>query len=139
MFGGVYFWFPKMAGRMINETWGKIGFWLNFIGVNVTFWPLFIIGIEGMPRRYYDYAMNPEWEWGHQIATYGAFTVAAGMTITILTWIYGAVAGPKAEQNPWKSKSLEWTHAPTPPGPGNFDPMPVVDENWTPYNYPKNS
>ncbi|MEE8483994.1 MAG: cbb3-type cytochrome c oxidase subunit I [Nitrospinota bacterium] len=137
LFAAVYFWFPKMTGRMVNDTVGKVGFWLNMIGVQVTFWPLFIIGVRGMPRRYYDYEMFPQFEPYHHIATYGAVIVALGMTVTILNWIYGAIAGPKAPENPWKSKSLEWTHAANPPGPGNFATLPSVDPEWTPYDYAK--
>ena len=137
LFGSIYFWFPKMSGRLASETVGKVGFWFNFIGVNVTFWPLFIVGVMGMPRRYYDYPMMPEAEAYHHIATYGAVLVALGMSITILNWIHGAIAGEKSPANPWNSKSLEWTHAPNPPGPGNFDTVPHLDSDWTPYNYQK--
>ncbi|MBF0293379.1 MAG: cbb3-type cytochrome c oxidase subunit I, partial [Nitrospinae bacterium] len=135
LFGSIYHWFPKFTGRMYNEMAGKIGFWLNFIGVNVTFLVLFDIGVRGMPRRYYDYAMFPQFEFLHKVATVGAFLVAVGMTITILNWIISAFKGAKATDNPWGAKSLEWTHTTTPPGPGNFPVAPVVDKDWSPYNY----
>ncbi|MBI4667389.1 MAG: cbb3-type cytochrome c oxidase subunit I [Nitrospinae bacterium] len=135
VFAGVYNWFPKFTGRMYNESLGKLGFLFNFIGVNVTFWPLFGIGIEGMPRRYFDYAMMPQFEGTHQISTIGAVLIAVGMAITILNWVIGAIAGPKASDNPWGSKSMEWTHTTTPPGPGNFPTPPTVSEDWSPYNY----
>jgi len=135
LFASIYHWFPKFTGRMYNETAGKVGFWLNFIGVNVTFLVLFDIGVRGMPRRYYDYQMFPQFEFYQQIATVGALIIVLGMTVTILNWIVGAIAGEKATDNPWGSRSLEWTHTQTPPGPGNFPTPPVVDENWSPYNY----
>ena len=135
VFAAVYHWFPKMTGKLANEKTGAIGFWLNFVGVNVTFFPLFIIGIEGMPRRYWDYQMYPQFEPVHQIAMFGALIVTAGMTVTILNWVVSAVKGEAAPENPWKSKSLEWTHCPSPPGPGNFPEDVVVDSSWTPYNY----
>ncbi|MBF0309078.1 MAG: cbb3-type cytochrome c oxidase subunit I [Magnetococcales bacterium] len=135
--GGVYFWFPKMTGRYANEKVGKIGFWVSFIGVNWTFWPLFKIGIAGMPRRYWDYQMFPEFEATHKFATIGAFLIGVGMAIVLINWIKSAISGEKAPENPWKSKSLEWTHCPSPPGPGNFPKDVVVDSNWTPYSYNK--
>ena len=137
VFASVYHWFPKMTGRMYSETAGKIGFVLNFIGVNLTFIPLFGIGVEGMPRRYYDYSMFPEFQGAQQMATVGAFIIAIAMTITILSWIHGAIWGEKAPDNPWGSASMEWTHTATPPGPGNFPTPPTVSADWTPYNYTK--
>ena len=135
MFGAIYHWFPKMTGRMYNETLGKLGFWLNFIGVQVVFWPLFDIGMKGMPRRYYDYAMFPEFKDMQQLATIGAVIVALATIIMVFNWISGAIWGPKAPENVWGSASLEWTHAPSPPGPGNWDEPPTLSEDWTPYNY----
>ncbi len=136
LFGAVHFYFPKITGRMYSETVGKISFWLNFAGVNMVFWPLFIIGVKyGMPRRYYDYPRIPEVIPYHHLATYGAIVVAIGMAFMILNWIYGAIKGAKASENPWRSASLEWTHAPTPPGPGNFPTPVTVSPDWTPYNY----
>ena len=138
--GGVYFWMPKMSGRFANEKWGKVGFWANFIGVNVTFMPLMIIGVQGMPRRYADWEMfanEPNFAAYHQLSTYGSWLIGVGMAITLISWIHGAIAGEKSGENPWKSASLEWTHATSPPGPGNFAEIPQLDENWSPYNYSK--
>ena len=135
LFGSVYHWFPKITGKMYSEGMGRAGLALNFIGVNVTFFPLFLIGIDGMPRRYYDYQMFPEFEGAQQLATVGAFLVALGMTIVIVSWIHGAIWGEKAPDNPWGSKSMEWTHTATPPGAGNFPTPPTVDASWSPYNY----
>lgn len=138
IFSGVYYWFPKMSGRMPNEKWGKLGFIINFIGVNVTFWPLFIVGIQGMPRRYWDYQMFPQFEPYHKVALAGAIIVAVGMAITILNWIISAFKGEVAPQNPWNSASMEWTHTSiTPPQAGNFPGPVTVDANWSPYEYQK--
>ncbi|MBI5179120.1 MAG: cbb3-type cytochrome c oxidase subunit I [Nitrospinae bacterium] len=138
LIGGVYYWFPKMTGKYANEGIGKLGFWLNFIGVNVTMFPLMLIGPLGMPRRYYDYPMVPELAPMHHLATYGSLIVLLGMAITLINWITSAIAGEKAPLNPWGSKSLEWTHTDSPPGPGNFKGgTPVITEDWTPYNYGK--
>ena len=128
-----------MTGKMYSEGMGRAGLVLNFIGVNVTFFPLFLIGIDGMPRRYYDYQMFPEFEGAQQLATVGAFLVAIGMTIVIVSWIHGAIWGEKAPDNPWGSKSMEWTHTATPPGAGNFPTPPTVDASWSPYNYGKHT
>ena len=143
LFSGIYYWFPKMTGRYADGSLATLTFWLNFIGVNVTFWPLFIIGKEGMPRRYWNYEMFADikvlgynFEWYHTIATYGSWIVAAGMILQTINFIYAAFAGKPAPTNPWGSQSLEWTHTASPPGPGNFgDTDVVVDENWTPYKY----
>ena len=72
IFGGVYYWFPKITGRMYNERWGKIGFWLTFVGVNIVFWIMMTVGVKGMPRRYYDYSHFPQFQTSHQLMTLGA-------------------------------------------------------------------
>lgn len=137
IFAGIYFWFPKMTGRLADGKLATFGFWANFIGVNVTFWPLLIIGFDGMPRRYWDYSMFPQFEGAHKLATFGAAIIAVGMAATIINWVLSAIKGPKSGDNPWKARSLEWTHTATPPGPGNFDPVPTLSADWTPYNYQK--
>ena len=134
---GVYFWFPKITGRTAEGPLGVIAFWINIIGVNVTFWPLFLIGTQGMPRRYWDYEQFPQFEPYHHVATYGAMMVALAMVLTLINWVKSAFWGEKAEGNVWGSKSLEWTHCPNPPGPGNFPTDVTVSETWTPYNYTK--
>ena len=105
--------------------------------MTVTFTPLFIIGVRGMPRRYATYEQFPQFEVYHQVATFGAMIVVVGMILTISNWIWSAAKGLKVAENPWGSQSLEWTHAPSPPGHGNFEHDPVVTADWTPYNYDK--
>ena len=143
LFAGIYYWFPKMTGRYADGPVATLSFWLNFIGVNVTFWPLFIIGKEGMPRRYWNYEMFSDmtvfgytFQQFNTISTYGSWIIAVGMLLQFANFIKAAISGPVAPLNPWGSKSLEWTHTASPPGPGNFgDTDVVVDENWSPYEY----
>lgn len=143
LFAGIYYWFPKMTGRYADGPIATLSFWLNFIGVNVTFWPLFIIGKEGMPRRYWNYEMFSDmtvfgytFQQFNTISTYGSWIIAVGMLLQFMNFIKAAISGPVAPLNPWGSKSLEWTHTASPPGPGNFgDTDVVVDENWSPYEY----
>jgi cytochrome c oxidase subunit 1 len=134
IFAGVYYYFPKMTGRMYNETIGKLGFWSTFVGTNVVFWTMMDIGVKGMPRRYFDYAHFPQFEFAHQVMTVGALFVGLGFALAIFNWIHGALKGEKAPDNPWGSKSLEWTTA-TPPPPGNWREVPQVAEDWHPYAY----
>jgi cytochrome c oxidase subunit 1 len=135
IFAGVYYWFPKITGKMYNEAWAKTGFFLNFIGANVVFAQMMIVGVrDGLPRRYYDWAQFPQVANEQLIMTAGAVILALGFAITVLNWIAGAAIGNKASDNPWGSKSLEWTTA-SPPPPGNWATQPVIAEDWTPYAY----
>jgi heme/copper-type cytochrome/quinol oxidase subunit 1 len=135
VFAAVYHWFPKMTGRSADSMIAKVAFWLKVAGTQVTFWPLFIIGVQGMPRRYWNYEMFPQFEPYHRVATMGAFLIAVGVTLMIVGWIWSALYGPRVGNNPWRSRSLEWTHAESPPGPGNFPKPVTVPEGWTPYDY----
>ncbi len=140
IFGGVYYLFPKMTGKMYNEVLGKLGFILFFAGANITFFTMFFGGLDGMPRRYYDYEDFAYLEPKQQIMTVGAFIIGVSFLFILISWIHGAIAGKKAESNPWGSKSLEWTHTVSPPPPGNFgEHAPKVDKDWTPYNYGQES
>ncbi len=134
IFGGVYYWFPKITGRMYNERWGKIGFWLTFVGVNIVFWIMMTVGVKGMPRRYYDYSAFPQFESAHQWMTFGAAILGVGFVIAVANWIIGARKGAPAGDNPWRSQSLEWTTV-SPPPHGNWPSPPSVDPDWTPYSY----
>ena len=134
IFAGVYYWFPKMTGRMYNETIGKIGFWITFVGTNLVFWTMMDVGVDGMPRRYFDYAHFPQFESAHQLMSFGAIFIGVGFALAIINWIAGAIGGPKAGDNPWGSKSLEWTTV-SPPPHGNWPTPPAVSAEWTPYAY----
>ncbi|MCP4358069.1 MAG: cytochrome c oxidase subunit I, partial [Chloroflexi bacterium] len=134
IFAGVYYIFPKMTGRMYNETIGKIGFWLSFVGTNVAFWTQMEMGLAGMPRRYYDYAHLPQFENDQMVMTIGSILIGIGFMLALGNWIQGAIWGEKAPDNPWGSNSLEWTTV-SPPPHGNWPEIPTIDADWHPYNY----
>ncbi len=136
--GGTYYVFPKMTGRMYHEGLGKLGFALFFIGFNITFMLTFIMGVKGMPRRYYDYQQFPELANLQWWATIGSYIIFLGALVTLISWLYGLFRGEKVGPNPWGSRSLEWTHAPSPPPQGNYGPNPPkLPEDWDPYGYDK--
>jgi cytochrome c oxidase subunit 1 len=130
--GGLHYWWPKMFGRMYNETMGRVAWALVFVGFNATFLPQFWIGMNGMPRRYYNY--QPEYTLGHQLSTVGSWIVATGLFLAVGNLMYAAFRGAKASQNPWDARTLEWTDAASPPITHNFAKEPVVSEG--PYDYP---
>jgi cytochrome c oxidase subunit 1 len=136
MFAGTFFWFPKMFGRMMNEPWGKIHFYLTFIGVYAIFTPMHYTGLMGNPRRYADFkeiqymasVMDV-----HQFMTYAAYFTAAAQIIFIVNLFWSMKKGAKAPDNPWEATSLEWT-IPSPPPFDNFaGHHPVVHRG--PYEY----
>ena len=129
--GGLHMWWPKMFGKMYNEFWGQIGFWLVFRGVNLTFFPQLIMGVHGMPRRYASYV--DEFTIYHQLSTYGSWMLLAGFLVHLFNFIYSLAAGPKAPPNPWGGLSLEWTDADSPPTTHNFSHDPIVTHG--PYDF----
>ena len=134
IFGGIYYLFPKMTGKMYSEKLGKLSFWLTFIGVNVVFFPMMMAGLEGMPRRYWDYSQFAHVEGLHQIMTVGAVFIAVGFFLALVNWIQALFKGQPAGNNPWGSRSLEWTTT-SPPQHGNFAEIPVLSPDWSPYAY----
>jgi cytochrome c oxidase subunit 1 len=136
-FAGITFWFPKMFGRMMNETLGKIHFWGTIIAFNFIFIPLFVLGIAGQHRRIFDYRHFPELATpGLQDLRVVATVALLVMLLSQLVFLYNFVVslwkGKKAEMNPWKANTLEWT-VPSPPPHGNFEEMPSVYRG--PYEY----
>jgi cytochrome c oxidase subunit 1 len=131
LLGGMHYWWPKITGKMYNETAGKIAAALIFIGFNVTFFVQFILGSQGMPRRYYDYPAG--FETLHQVSTVGSWILAAGLFLVLGTWIHSLAWGEKAPANPWAAATLEWTNATSPPSPHNFQRTPLVTRG--PYDY----
>ena len=129
--GGIHYWWPKMFGRMYWERGAQIGFWLVFIGFNLTFFPQFVMGSQGMPRRYANYV--DEFQIYHQLSTFGAFTLLAGFLTHLAVFVHSLAAGPKAPPNPWGALTLEWTNADSPPIEHNFLHEPVVTHG--PYDY----
>ncbi|MGC4003464.1 MAG: cbb3-type cytochrome c oxidase subunit I [Pirellulales bacterium] len=135
VFGAIYFWYPKMFGRMMNETAGKIHFVLTFIFLNCTFFPMHILGAGGFPRRLadpYRYELFDHMQPLNVFMTWSAIGMVATQIIFIVNFVYSMFNGPLAGRNPWKSNSLEWS-APSPPGHGNFDFQPIVYRG--PYEY----
>jgi cytochrome c oxidase, subunit I len=128
--GGFYYWFPKMFGKMHSDVTARLSFVFIFIGFNVTFFPQFILGAMGMPRRYFDYI--PQYETLNKISTVGSWLIAVGFLIGLYTIVQGLLKGPKAPANPWGAKTLEWT-IPSPPTMHNFEVEPVVTAG--PYEY----
>jgi cytochrome c oxidase subunit 1 len=125
IFAGLYYWFPKMSGRFLNERLGKISFWLVFIGFNATFLVQHALGLSGMPRRVYTYPPNFGWSTYNLISTIGAFILGAGVLVTIVNVARSLKVGALAGPDPWKGNTLEW-FTPSPPPPNNFDVIPRV-------------
>jgi cytochrome c oxidase subunit 1 len=129
-FAGLHFWWPKMTGRMYSEPLAKVSAVLIFVGFNLTFFPQFILGYMGMPRRYHAYPA--EWQVFNVLSSGGATVLGLGYTLTMIYLLYSLVKGEVAGANPWKATGLEWTTQ-SPPLPENFDHTPVVTEDA--YNY----
>ena len=123
-------WIPKIFGRMYSEMGGRLSFFFIFVGFNVTFFPQFILGAMGMPRRYFDYL--PAYESLNQISTVGSWAITLGFIIGLVTIVHSVLKGEKAEANPWGAETLEWT-VPSPPTEHNFETIPTVTAG--PYEY----
>ena len=135
VFGAIYFWFPKMFGRMMNESLGKLHFFLTFTFLNGTFYTMHILGARGFPRRLadpYDYETFSNLQPMNQFMTICAIAMVASQVIFAANFVYSIFFGAQVGRNPWRSNGLEWT-APSPPGHGNFDFQPVVYRG--PYEY----
>jgi cytochrome c oxidase subunit I len=115
VFAGLYYWLPKMTGRMMNERLGKFSFWVMFIGFNLGFFPMHIVGLMGMPRRIYTYNSNLGLQPMNELMTFGAFVLGIGILLSIINLFYSLRLGPLAGDNPWNSDGLEWaTNSPPP-------------------------
>jgi len=137
-FAGLYFWFPKMFGRMMNEALGKLHFWLTFLLFNAVFIPLFFLGVGGMMRR----IANPmQYEFLRPLQPLNAFATIATILLLlaqlpfVVNFFWSLFAGKVAERNPWQANTLEWS-APSPPPHGNFDTVPVVYRGPYEYSHP---
>jgi cytochrome c oxidase subunit I+III len=125
LLGGLYMWFPKMFGRMLNDRLGTIGFWLLFIGFNMTFFPMHILGLMGMPRRIYTYPTELGWGGLNLLASVGAGLIALSLTMYLINILLSLRRGAVAGSDPWGGESLEWATT-SPPPPYNFEPGPTV-------------
>lgn len=123
IFAGLYYWFPKMSGRLFNETLGKWHFWLTLLSMNVVFFPMHTLGLAGMPRRFYTYpaqfADTNYW------ISLGAYVLAVAQILPLINLIWAARHGPEAGDDPWQGRTLEWTVS-SPPPPYNFDDLPRI-------------
>jgi cytochrome c oxidase subunit 1 len=126
--GAIHYWYPKMFGRMYNIRVANVAWGFLFIGFNLLYFPQFIIGIEGMPRRYFDYL--PQFTWAQQLSTIGGYILGIGFIILIVNLF--RKNGAKATSNPWGGKTFEW-QLPSPPPMENFATPPAVPDN--PYDY----
>jgi len=136
IFSGFYYWWPKVFGRLLNETIGKWNFWLMLIGFNLTFFPMHILGLTGMPRRTYRYPSGMGWDTMNLIETIGAFIIALSVLIFFVNIIYSTKRGKVAGNDPWDGRSLEWS-IPSPPPAYNFAEIPVVEarDDWWHHKY----
>jgi cytochrome c oxidase subunit I len=123
--GGLYFWFPKITGRMLGERLGRWNFWTMFIGFNVAFLPMHLTGLFGMPRRVYTYPAGLGWDTLNLITTLGAYLFAVGVLLTFINVVLSWRRGDKAVADPWHAPTLEWS-VPSPPPAYNFDVIPIV-------------
>jgi cytochrome c oxidase subunit 1 len=127
---GIHYWWPKITGRMYSEFWGKVSAMLVFVGFNLTFFPQFILGYQGMPRRYAAYP--EELQVLNVFSTAGASVLGVGLTMPVIYLVHSLVAGKRAGENPWLLPGLEWRTA-SPPPTENFEEMPVV--TWEAYEF----
>ena len=125
LFGAFYYWFPKFTGRMLDERLGRWNFWLFFIGFNVAFFPMHLLGLEGMPRRIYTYPKALDWGALNLTATVGALTIGVSVLLFIINVLRSRRHGAPAGADPWQAGTLEWSVASPPPA-GNFEQVPVV-------------
>jgi cytochrome c oxidase subunit 1 len=128
VFAGLYYWFPKMTGRMLDERLGKTHFWLMFVGFNLTFIPQHMLGLMGMPRRVYTYDREGLFETYNLISTIGAWLMALSILFFLVNAIRSWKAGPRAGNDPWLADTLEW-YVSSPPPEHNFDRVPYVSSH----------
>ena len=132
LFSGIYYWWPKIFGKLLDERLGKLHFWLMMIGFNVTFFPMHFLGLVGMPRRIYTYAPDLGWNFWNLVATIGSLVIVLSFLIFIWNVITTTRSGADAPADPWDGRTLEWT-IPSPPPVYNFATVPVVhdrDDFW---------
>jgi cytochrome c oxidase subunit I+III len=122
---GLYYWLPKFAGRMFSERLARWAFWLIFVGMNVTFFPMHISGLLGMPRRVYTYPGGLDWDPWMLVATLGSYVLAVGLLLVVVGIVHALRRGPAAPADPWGGDTLEWATS-SPPRPYNFAVVPEV-------------
>jgi cytochrome c oxidase subunit 1/cytochrome c oxidase subunit I+III len=125
IFGALYFWLPKITGRMLDERLGRVSFWTMFVGFNLAFFPMHILGFLGMPRRVYTYSSGLGWDALNLVVTLGAFAFGLGAVLTVINMVVSHFRGARAPDNPWGADTLEWATS-SPPPDFNFEAVPVV-------------
>ena len=128
--GAIHYWWPKMTGRLYPEGWGRMSAVIIFLGFNLTFFPQFLLGYLGMPRRYHDYP--PEWQVLNVMSSAGASILGIGYLLPLGYLLWSLRYGKRAGGNPWKAVGLEWT-TDSPPPTHNFESTPIV--TWDAYDY----
>jgi cytochrome c oxidase subunit I len=132
LFSGIYYWWPKVFGRLLSDRLGHLHFWLMFAGFNLTFGPMHILGLEGMPRRISVYPDGLGWNLWNVVSTAGAFLIAASILVFVTNAVRSRTRGEEAGADPWDARTLEWS-VPSPPPVHNFDEVPIVrhrDDFW---------
>ena len=132
IFAGIYYWWPKMTGRMLSDGLGKLHFWLTFIGFNITFFPMHYLGMDGMPRRIYTYDSAAGWDLWNLVATVGSFIIAVSVLVFLHNVLRSFRKGERAGNDPWDARTLEWSIS-SPPPVYNFAEIPQVhgrDPYW---------
>ena len=125
LFAGLYFYYPKITGRLMSETLGNVHFWLTFVGMNLTFFPMHFLGLHGMPRRTWTYDANQGWDVDNKLATVGAYMLGIATLLFVYNWFRSMKKGPVAGNDPWGGATLEWS-IPSPPPDYNFAVIPTV-------------
>jgi cytochrome c oxidase subunit I len=125
LFAGLYYWYPKMSGRLMSEALGKVSFWFMFIGFQLTFLIQHSAGLSGMPRRVYDYPSDAGWTAFNMISSIGSYILGVGVVLTCINAVWSLKRGRKAGNDPWKANTLEWFTS-SPPPENNFDVIPRV-------------
>jgi cytochrome c oxidase subunit I len=125
LFAGIYYWWPKVTGRMLDERLGKLHFWLMLIGMNLTFFPMHFLGLMGMPRRIYTYGPDMGWNTWNLVATVGAVGIGLSLLVFTANALKSVRRGEPAPADPWDGRTLEWA-IPSPPPPYNFATVPEV-------------
>jgi cytochrome c oxidase subunit I len=132
LFSGIYYWWPKFTGHLFSERLGQLHFWLMLVGFNLTFAPMHILGLQGMPRRIYQWPAGMGWDLWNVVSTGGAFLIALSILVFMANAVLSTARGERAGADPWDARTLEWTIA-SPPPHYNFAEIPTVrhrDELW---------
>jgi heme/copper-type cytochrome/quinol oxidase subunit 1 len=136
IFAAIHYWTPKMFGRLMSEALGKVSFWLIFLGFNLTFFPMHIAGLLGMPRRVYTYHAGLGWDLWNLLSTIGGYVLALGILVVVLNFVRSLRSGAAAGPDPWGAPDLEWSTS-SPPPEYDFLEIPTVRSNTPLWDQPE--